>query len=405
MPKFNDTKRKQILNEILSYGDDNTIIKTSTIARKYDVTTKTITNYKKMLIDEGLLVSQSNLPEYLNTRDAFSKIPSIQTFKENLILNELSPVKDVTKLYKICSVISKHPDEFLKDIRTAQLLFLEFQEKYNKYNPEVSMGNYRKTLRKFLTTNNIVIPTTAKVLSNSSEVTNNYGKIALDDDEYRQGLRFMEKHGGKEFRALFAIHHEIFPRSDTIINWIPQFSYLNTTVNGKDYEFLECSVYENKQKKTDDKLVLRPEVIEICKNLDQNTPIISSGKPAKVKEAYAMLLRMLYEDLGKIEAKKIYSKGTDEWFYSNRPLYALRHSSAVMWMRRTGFNATLVATMGWEDPDTLTNYYARMSVRNLMQQGTCFFCNPPSNLSTNEIFCSPTHCIAYYGRDVENSES
>lgn len=405
MPKFNETKRRQILNELISYGEDNKIVKSSTIAEKYDVTTKTITNYRKMLVDEGLISYPINVPPYLQTREDFTKIHSIRIFTENLLLSEVSPRRDITRLYKICSTIQKHPDEFLIDVRTAQLLFLEFQKKHNQYNPNVSVSNYRKTLRKFLITNNITIPSTAKTLSNSSEVVHNYGKIALTDEEYEKGLRFMESHGGKQFRALYAIHHEIFPRSDTMIKWIPQFTFLNTTVNGKNYEFIECSVYENKQKKSYDKLIIRPDTIEICRNLPQNTPIISTGKPQKIKEAYAMLLRMLYEDLGKIDSSKKYTKGTDEWFYVNRPLYALRHSSAVMWMRRTGFNAGLVATMGWEDPETLTKYYANMSVRNLMQQGTCFYCNPPAIRSGNEIFCSPTHCIAYYGRPNEDSQS
>lgn len=400
MPRISNSKRTQILNELISYGENNEHVRSSTIAKKFEVNPITIARYKKILKDEGLIKNESNISEIFTDKEKFLEIDCVKRFKENLLLNNIDPNEHVTRLFKICRVILIRPEEFLVDLRTAQLKFLDFQNKYIELNPNVSVQNYRKTLRKFLTTNDMVIPSSAKVLSGSSEPSNNYGKVALSDEEFEKGLVFMESNGGLSFKALFAIHHEIFPRSETLVTWNPQFEFLTATVDGKSYEYAECSVYEEKQQKTYDKLILRPDILKIAKELPKNTPIMGSEKPSKIREAYALLLRNFYEELGKIDLRKSYTKGTDEWFYQNRPLYTLRHSSAVMWCRRTGFNASLVATMGWEDPDTLTNYYARMSVRNLLQQGTCWHCNPPLNDTGNKLFCSPNHCIAYYGEKI-----
>ena len=97
----------------------------------------------------------------------------------------------------------------------------------------------------------------------------------------------------------------------------------------------------------------------------------------RVSTTYAEMLRELYTDLGKIEPNTKYKKGVDGWLYTNRPIYAIRHSAAIMWMRRTAFNLELVAKMGWEDTKTLSKFYARTTVKNILQAGTCYYCRPP----------------------------
>ena len=107
-------------------------------------------------------------------------------------------------------------------------------------------------------------------------------------------------------------------------------------------------------------------------------------------------MRDFYKDIGKINSEVTYEKGQEGWLYSNRPIYTLRHSAAMLWMSRTNFNATLVAKLGWEDPKTLSTYYAQTTVKNIMQSGMCYYCRPPQTKTNMAVFCSPTHALAYY---------
>ena len=66
-----------------------------------------------------------------------------------------------------------------------------------------------------------------------------------------------------------------------------------------------------------------------------------------------------------------------------------------MWMRRTAFNLELVAKMGWEDTKTLSKFYARTTVKNIMQAGTCYYCRPPKTAENERLFCSAIHALAY----------
>jgi integrase len=49
---------------------------------------------------------------------------------------------------------------------------------------------------------------------------------------------------------------------------------------------------------------------------------------------------------------------THPYFYK-RPSYALRHCGAHLWLMRTGYNYDAVASMGWEDINTLRLYYGK----------------------------------------------
>lgn len=53
---------------------------------------------------------------------------------------------------------------------------------------------------------------------------------------------------------------------------------------------------------------------------------------------------------------------THEYFFL-RPLYALRHCGAHLWLRRTNYNYNAVASMGWEDINTLRQFYGKYDHR------------------------------------------
>lgn len=46
-------------------------------------------------------------------------------------------------------------------------------------------------------------------------------------------------------------------------------------------------------------------------------------------------------------------------YFYKRPSYALRHCGAHLWLVRTGYNYDAVASMGWEDINTLRLYYGK----------------------------------------------
>ena len=114
-----------------------------------------------------------------------------------------------------------------------------------------------------------------------------------------------------------------------------------------------------------------------------------------ISAKYAGMLREYYVEIEKMERDQVYKKGVEAWMYSNRPIYTIRHSAALMWMRRTGFNLELVAKMGWDDTKTLSKFYARTTVNNIMQAGNCYYCRPPSTETNEKIFCSASHALAY----------
>ncbi len=49
---------------------------------------------------------------------------------------------------------------------------------------------------------------------------------------------------------------------------------------------------------------------------------------------------------------------THPYFYK-RAMYARRHCGAHLWLVRTGYNYDAVASMGWEDINTLRLFYGR----------------------------------------------
>ena len=208
-------------------------------------------------------------------------------------------------------------------------------------------------------------------------------------------MDYIEKHAGFEYKALYALTHEMFPRPETLYSYTPNVEIQYAEVDGKSYPYGEASIYEKKQKKHYEKIILDPRVLKITSELKKGVRVCN--KPPKIIEkTLSKVLRDFYTELGKINNEVRYEKGQEGWLYTNRPIYTLRHSAAMLWMSRTNFNATLVAKLGWEDPKTLSTYYAKTTVKNVMQSGMCYYCRPPQTKTNMAVFCSPTHALAYY---------
>jgi len=373
--------------------------KRADIIKTLGITPKMYDKWKQHLVEAGLFnIEIPDTPQFLVTFEKFSELDKIKLLEERIKLEGGSVGQTIHNIYHLCFVLKISPDKLLDNTRQAQLYFVDYLERCKKLKITHSIHEIRKALRKSLRL--FDQPVTGGRLFMVNLPTADYSRVQLSDKEREFAMDYIEKIGNYEFKVIFAIHHEIFPRTHTLFQIkYNQYKEKTVTVDNKSLEYLELPVYESKQKKTYDKLILDPTVVKMVKELN-GRPIFKGIRWDYSASAYKSILRRLYMELGKTTKDPAY--GSDEWFYYNRPTYVIRHSSAHMWMRRTGFNASLVSTMGWEEASTLTTHYANIGTANLMQQGTCFFCRPPIDMTGDAIFCSPTHALAYLTKQQMN---
>ena len=328
--------------------------------------------------------------EILKTIEAFEDIPIIRDYKNDCKLNR-SP--DYTNsIFKICNLIQILPDAFAKNIEAAKSHYLKFEEDFEKLFPGVTSENYRKGSRSFLKFNNVRIPSKDKILSATTDSKGDYARVFLTLPEVKEVAKIVGQESGYEYKTIFLLHHEIFARPTTLFNWIPNVDVKYVDVDGKSYEYGEADIFEKKQDKHYTKVILDPQALKMAKTY-KNKIISDSLKTYERK--YSKGLKTAYEQIGKIKSGVKYEKGQEGWLYFNRPIYTIRHSAAVHWLYRTAFDASMVAQMGWEKVDTLSQYYARSTASNMMQKGLCYYCNPPKILEDMPLFCSPMHGLAW----------
>ena len=390
--------RIKALQKIAEMENSDIPYSTVAIAREIGVSKATVSNYRKALRKEGLIKDKRRVStgggDWMVSRQLFDEIPCIAKFTERLKLDQLTPTEYTNRLYDICRTTGTHPDKIIETLESAEIIFSKFTEKYKAKNPELMRDRYNRSIRKFLAHNQITLPPNSKVMPSGTDSSGEYSRVRLDDNTVENCTAFLSKNYGDEWGLLFGIHHEIFARPATMLKWTPNVEIQYDEVDGKSYEYGVCSVLEKKTKKRYDKLIFQPDVLKHVKELSQNKPIIE-GTQDMISAKYAGMLRDYYVEIEKMERDQIYKKGVEAWMYSNRPIYTIRHSAALMWMRRTGFNLELVAKMGWDDTKTLSKFYARTTVNNIMQAGNCYYCRPPSAETNEKIFCSASHALAY----------
>lgn len=338
---------------------------------------------------------QPDSPQFLKSKKLFGNLDIVGKFVDKCKINKLNPNRYTGRLFTICKALKVHPKDLVINFEATEKLFIDFENFWEKINPNKTTEEYRKAIRKFLTYNNITIMPRSKAIPATTDSKGDYSRVHLDNVEFTKGLDFIEKKAGFEYKALYALTHEMFPRPETLYNYIPNVDIQYADVDGKSYPYGEASIFEKKQKKYYEKIILDPRVLKITQELKKGQRVCN--KPIKViEQTLSGVLREFYREIGKINLDIRYEKGQEGWLYTNRPIYTLRHSAAMLWMSRTNFNATLVAKLGWEDPKTLSTYYAKTTVKNVMQSGMCYYCRPPQTKTNMAVFCSPTHALAYY---------
>lgn len=328
--------------------------------------------------------------EQLSSTAKFEVIPLIRDYKNDCRINK-SP-DYTTNIFKICNITQKTPEEFSQSVDMAKSIYLDFESKWTEMYPGQTTENYRKGARSFLRYCRVNIPQRDKVLTSATDSKGDYARVFLTDPEVKRVANIVGQEAGHEYKTIFCLHHEIFARPTTMHGWTPNVDVKTVDVDGEVYEFGEADVFEKKQNKHYSKVILNPLALKLAKTYTKK--IISDTLPVYEKK-YAKALKIAYESIGKIDGNIKYEKGQEGWLYSNRPIYSIRHSAAVTWLYRTSFDASMVARMGWEKVDTLSQFYARSTVSDMMMKGTCYYCNPPKVLTEMPVYCSPMHALAY----------
>jgi hypothetical protein len=327
----------------------------------------------------------------------FEEISIIRDYKNHCRINK-SP--DYTpNIFKICNLTQKDPHEFSSSLDNAKSIYLDFEAKWVQMFENVTTENYRKGARSFLKFMGVNIPARDKVITSATDSKGDYARVFLTLPEVQKVANIVGKEAGHEYKTIFCLHHEIFARPTTMHGWVPNIEVKTIDVDGKTYEFGEADVFEKKQNKHYSKVILDPVALRFAKAY--NKKIIND--PISVYEKkYASALKSAYADIGKIDPNITYEKGQEGWLYFNRPIYSIRHSAAVHWLYRTAFDASMVARMGWEKVDTLSQFYARSTVTDMMMKGSCYYCNPPKTLEDMPVFCSPMHALVWLNGGRKN---
>lgn len=326
----------------------------------------------------------------LDTFDNFLKIPSITEFERECKINKKKPY--TPHLFRIFNASNTHPDS-IHTLNDAKFAFSEFDTRFRTEQTDLTNERYRKVFRSFLNLRGINIPKMDPVLNSGTDSKGDYATVYMNPIEVEKVAEIVGDVAGEKYQDIFRFHHEIFARPHTLHSMIPNVEIKYLDVNGRTLPFGKCDVYEAKQKKYYTKLILNPNALESISKY--NGKKIISDSYRVFDTTYSKALKKAYYEIGKIHEEIDYPKGQEGWLWYNRPVYSIRHSAAVNWLHRTSFDVNLVATMGWEKPETLTKFYARISTTNIMEKGQCYFCNPPSIKSNMPVFCSAPHSLAW----------
>lgn len=408
---------------------------------------------KRELIKRGLIVQSDSghivIPEEHKAEAKFAALSLTDFAKLDVVArwlnycktaNEGKPLSTTTNhlgyFYRVCMTLNVHPSAFTKSVEASETLLKQFQEKLRKGEGyyirqhtkkqnriDIHMKNFTDAVRHVMQYGaKMAIPRgISGVMSAKKKNFGAYSDIKFSDKDFLEGLHFTYQYG---LHNLFGIIHETFVRSATGIALVNQFDIRKLTViertldgSTKSYNcnYGRMEVFESKTQKKGahlgrfTKYVFNPEVLKIINNVPRGQRFVEYTSARRIKNEINDVLRQWYASKGWIDFSKYdemqdswsYKVGTKEYYLANFTLYTLRHSGAHLWMRRTGFNATAVASMGWDDIATLTTAYARVDSDAFLVQDICYFHNPPIEPDEHyQHFCSMPHALAWYEKNA-----
>ncbi|MDE2024970.1 MAG: hypothetical protein KGJ07_00575 [Patescibacteria group bacterium] len=373
--------------------------------------------------------------EEMSKTDFVQKNPSVQTWITKMLRGGKKGTglkgwqDNVTALYEVCATLRIRPDAFLiSSSETAELMekfkeiFLKGETQYvskekgyaahsiMKSGTDTSIRRYASAVANFCMRNDKQLPKGMDgALSRKKENYGAYSTVKLSDKEVAGMIEFFRNHpdGGEDWAALVAIHHEMITRSETMMNWKVNLVFKEDYFDGVLCKWAEApQVYEAKTHANFDKLIIHPTAVQIARNLKQGETIIKEkiNNQQKIKD-YNRLCREYYASIGRIAPEaitnhKFYKKVVDgdRYYLALNPNYTMRHSGCHMWARRCKYNATIIMSLGWEDPKMITDVYGKMPSEFRLRDSACHYCNPQSEIKTDndDVFCSWNHALIYY---------
>ena len=340
----------------------------------------------------------------------------------------------VNHMYVLCRTLDVQPSAFLVSSSETERLIGEFRQKFLageakylgknngaqlKSGKDTSIRQYVMAVRNFCLRNDRPLPhNLGGVVSGKKENYGAYAGVQLSDSEVRRVLDFMRDHSthDHDWEALTAIGHETIPRPDTLFTTKNNITIRRDAIEDTVCEYGEASVYERKTDRSFDKLIFEPRALELAKRLRPGEPIIGNLSVTEAKRRFTKLLREAYASIGRISSEAVdrpavYKKVVDgdRYYLANKSAHALRHSGCHMWLRRCDYNVVYVMSLGWEDPNMITQVYGRLSNEQRLHAGRCDYCRPPkvSVPDGNRMFCSWGHALVWYngGRPERRAEA
>lgn len=389
----------------------------------------TVHRVQRELLELGLLQATENghlikaaqpklLKSFLDiSKTDFLNIPSVKRWKDMMERNNVINIPyNIANFWKVCQTIDVHPDAFLLDIEEVEAIAEKFKlafkegkavyiKKKHQDDPlkqsQADPQHYIESIRSFIKGNSKEIPEGFLIVKRKQNKI--YAQIRLSDKERIEGIRFMQKFG-EDLRILFTLHNEMGVRSDTLFTMRPKFELHRRTFDGINCEWYKAFIYEKKQSTPYEKYILSPNAKLTVSKLTPGKLVHTYTNIKKGKDEYNQKLRELFAYFKKISPNPMeqnqYEKGTQEYYLVNDPTHAIRHSCVHWLMRITGNRTEEVASLFWEQSDTL-KIYARQSFEDMLEDDTCALCNPDPNENNYKRFCTLKHSIIYYNTNEE----
>jgi hypothetical protein len=324
-----------------------------------------------------------------------------------------------SNLKALCDTLKLAPDNILAIARfrvqgekSLDELMTRFQSEFRKKNnPKIKYGglkSYSVAVIDFVRFHGVSIPEKLEgALSRAKSNFGAYNDIELSDPQIEQGTSYAAKRFGSHEAIFFGLGIESMHRFNAGINLTT--SDLNLKKFG-DYEYFTFKVFESKTEKTFTKLIIHPKLVRLVKAFiakrGAGYPLFHKEIPtSKLLGYYCETNRAIFSSLGIDVARD--GQGNLINYWKDKSEHTLRHCGIKLWLRRLGFNATLVALMTHDDVSTTAKVYGGLSVESLFQQGHCWYHDPPEIKSENAVFCSLKCAIQYLNKedDLSNYEA
>ncbi len=325
----------------------------------------------------------------------------------------------ISALRKVCSLLHIRPDYLIERGRFALVgpnsldeLMGQFGEEINKgkKRPLVSLRNYAGPVCNYIEFHGVAVP--EGLGGNLTREKTNYKKynnIELSDPAIDKAVEYLAREVGETEALFFALGVEGMYRFSAGIDL--KASDIHTMRLG-DYEYLTFQVFESKTEAIYTKYVINPKVIRLFKHCAERASKNGIGQdylfhvegvsPSRRLAHFCETNRKAFASIGIDTVSD--GKGKLINYWRDKSEHALRHIGIALWLRRLGFNASMVASMVHETIEMTSSVYSNTAGDKLFHQGECYRHNPPELKGDSDIFCSITCAIKYLNQSDDRSD-